>query len=256
MTNPLRRARDVYRKRGATELLSRLVRQVPYQASERVFGSRAWFWSRGFLNSLRYETVSNPYEITSVDPAAIEYYSARGHDTDTNIAHTRWQDIGRVSGGDWDTRSKSLEYALENSLLYQAIEDHFERGVPWEETEYVQTTLERLREGDHEETWRAVVRSEADLWERCEQLDQLHQRISTEGYKSKRKVFDSQSNDPMGYYPRTFKYTLDEVMIDRGRNGEPLLVDGTHRLFIAKVCDVSEIPVLVVVRHWEYVEDE
>jgi len=60
----------------------------------------------------------------------------------------------------------------------------------------------------------------------------------------------------MGYYPRTFKYTLDEVMIDRGRDGEPLLVDGSHRIFIAKICDVPEIPVLVVVRHREYVEDE
>ncbi|WP_255192170.1 hypothetical protein [Natronobeatus ordinarius] len=44
-------------------------------------------------------------------------------------------------------------------------------------------------------------------------------------------------------------------MTDRGRDGEPLLIDGQHRLFIAKVCGVEEIPVLVVVRHREYVDD-
>jgi len=58
----------------------------------------------------------------------------------------------------------------------------------------------------------------------------------------------------MGYYPRTYKYTLDDVMVDRARDGEPLLVDGQHRLFIAKVCGMEVIPVLVIVRHREYVD--
>lgn len=254
MTSPLRRARDVYRERGATELLSRLVRQIPYQFSERVFGSRAWFRARAFANSVRYKTVSNPYEITYVKPADIQYYSAREDYTDKNIAHTRWKDVGRVIEGDWDIQSTSSEHAIKNSLLYQAIENHFERGVPWEQTDYVRKSLQHLRQGNHQDTWRAVVRSEEDLWERCEQLEKLYERIEANGYKSKQEVFASQSNDPMGYYPQTYKYTLDEVMIDRGRDGEPLLVDGKHRLFIAKVCGVEEIPVLTVVRHREYVD--
>ncbi|WP_161569797.1 hypothetical protein [Natronorubrum bangense] len=44
-------------------------------------------------------------------------------------------------------------------------------------------------------------------------------------------------------------------MIDRTRDGDPLLVDGKHRLFIAKVCDVEKIPVLEIVRHEEYVNE-
>ena len=44
-------------------------------------------------------------------------------------------------------------------------------------------------------------------------------------------------------------------MIDRGCDGEPLLIDGKHRLFIVKVCDIEEVPVLVVVRHREYIDD-
>lgn len=251
MTGPLERAKQVYSERGARELLFRITHQVSYQCSERVFGSRAWFKVRSFVNSIRYDTVSEPYEIEYVNPSNVQYRSARAQRTD----RSRWKEVGRVMGGEWDIESKSPEYAIENELLYQAIQDHFERDVPWEKTEYVEKSLERLRQGGHEDTWRAVVRSEEDLWERCEQLDELYDRIQTDGYKSKREVFDSQSADPMGYYPRTFKYTLDEVMIDRGRNGEPLLVDGQHRLFIAKVCGVEEIPVLVVVRHREYVAD-
>ncbi len=59
----------------------------------------------------------------------------------------------------------------------------------------------------------------------------------------------------MGYYPQTYKYMLDEVMIDRGRDGEPLLVDGQHRLFMAKVCGLEEIPMVVVIRHGEYIDE-
>lgn len=255
MTSPVQRAREVYAERGAREFLSRLFDQVSYQFTERIFGSRVWLRLRAFANGVRYETVDEPFELTSIDPDEIQYYSARGDSLGENVAQRRWQDIGRVMDGEWDVRSTSPEYAIENSLLYRAIEDHFERGVPWEETEYIEKSLERLHQGSHEDTWRAVVRNEADLWERCDQLDELYERIDEEGYNSKREVFASESDDPIGYYPRTYKYTLDEVMVDRARDGEPLLIDGKHRLFIAKILGVDEIPVLEVVTHEQYVND-
>ena len=251
MTNPWERARDVYSERGPVELLRRLGHQVTYQFSERVFGSRWWFRLRSFTNSLRYETVQNPYNIEYVDPRDVQYRSPRAVNSD----QSRWKEIGLVLDGDWDLESRSPKYTIENELLYRAIKAHFERDVPWEETAYVQQSIERLQQGSHNDTWRAVVRSEADLWERCEQLDELYDQIREEGYKSKQEVFQSRSDDPMGYYPRTFKFSIDEVMIDRGRNGEPLLVDGQHRLFIAKVCGIKEIPMLTVVRHREYVDE-
>lgn len=255
MTGPINRATDVYRERGARELISRLGRQVPYQLKERIFGSRIWFRTRAFVNGLRYNTVADLYRITYVDPAEIEYFSARWEDDGVNIALTRWRDIGRIVDGDWDLNSQTPEYAIEESLLYRSIESHFHRDVPWEDTEYVRRSLEQLRTGDSS-PWRAVVRREDDLWERCDQLDALYERISESGYKSKREVFDSQSGDPMGYYPRTFKYSLDEVMVDIARDGTPLLVDGKHRLYMAKVCGVEEIPVVVVVRHPDAVDGD
>jgi len=245
------RAKEILEQRGIKELVRRGIHQIWYQLSERIFGSKQWFRIRQFLNTLQYETVQNPYDLEQIDPKNVTHRSARQKRTDGS----RWKDIGRIVGGDWDLESKSPEHRIADELLYRAIEAHFVRGVPWEETEYVEKSLERLRQGGHNETWRAVVRSEEDLWERCDQLDSLYERITKDGYKSKRAVFESESNDPMGYYPRTYKYTLDEVMIDRARDGEPLLVDGQHRLFIAKVCGVEEIPVLVVVRHRKNVDD-
>ena len=50
---------------------------------------------------------------------------------------------------------------------------------------HVAKSFERLRQGGHDETWRAVVQNEADIWERCEQLDSLYERITNDGYKNK-----------------------------------------------------------------------
>lgn len=197
------------------------------------------------LNRLRYDMVDDPFVIHSTDPNNVQFRSARASQTN----RSRWKDIGHIRGGDWDLESHSKEYAINNDALYRAIEDRYERDIPWKSTDYVEKSLELIRQGDDRDAWRAVVQSEEDLWERCEQLDQLYEQIQREGYKSKREVFATTSDDPMGYYPRTFKYQLDEVMVDSGRDGEPLLVDGHHRLYLAKVCDIDEIPVVVVVRH-------
>ncbi len=245
MTKLTRRAKQIYSERGLRELLYRSIKQISYQFYERVFGSKTWFQFQAFVNNIRYDTVQNPYEIQYIDPSKVQYRSIRAAQTDCS----RWKEIGRIVDGTWDCESKSWEHAIKNEILYQAIEDHFKKEVPWEKTEYVKKSLENLRQDDHKNTWRAVVRSEEDLWERCEQLDALYNGIQKNGYKSKRAIFDSQSNDPMGYYPRTYKYTIDEVMIDLARDGEPLLVDGQHRLFIAKICEIEKIPVLVVARH-------
>lgn len=251
LTTSIDRLIEVYRNRGAVELIKRLGRQIPYQITERVFGSRLWFRFLHLVNSFRYQTVPEPYTLEFVDPADVRYRSARH----VNSNRSRWRDVGKLVGGDWDIESQTREYDLENDMLYQAIEERFRDGVSWKDTEYVNRTLETLREDNGERTWRAVVRNEADLWERCEQLDKLYDRIQAEGYHSKQEIFASESTDPMGYYPRTFKYSIDEVMIDRGRDGDPLLVDGQHRLFIAQMLDLEEIPVLVAVRHADYVED-
>ncbi|ELY51869.1 hypothetical protein C494_02011 [Natronorubrum bangense JCM 10635] len=51
-----------------------------------------------------------------------------------------------------------------------------------------------------------------------------------------------------------FLDTLDEVTVDVGRNGELLHVDGIHRLTVAKLLDLNEIPVVFLIRHKEWTE--
>ena len=117
MAGAIERAKKVYSERGARELSYRLVNQISYQFSERLYGSRLLFRIRAAVNELQYETVTDPYEIEFIDPAAVLYRSARARRSN----RSRWKDIGRIQDGPWDLESKSPEHAIENELLYQAI---------------------------------------------------------------------------------------------------------------------------------------
>lgn len=46
---------------------------------------------------------------------------------------------------------------------------------------------------------------------------------------------------------------INEILVDVGRDGELLLVDGRHRLSIAKILGLDEIPVVKHVRHEQWV---
>jgi len=44
----------------------------------------------------------------------------------------------------------------------------------------------------------------------------------------------------------------DESMVNIGRNGRFIFDDGRHRLMLAKIMDIDEIPVRVLVRHKDW----
>lgn len=85
--------------------------------------------------------------------------------------------------------------------------------------------------------------------ERCRKNDRLFERIQSEGYKSQSEILDDNEHNP-GLFPSE----LDEITVDVGRNGELLLVDGRHRLSIAKILELEEIPVVFLVRHEGWME--
>lgn len=139
--------------------------------------------------------------------------------------------FGAVIGGDWDQAQDEFT----RLLLYQGLEQWLS-GTPWEKTIY----FEEL-----------VADFEADGWsgseaaslagDRCESLKSIYRRIEAQGYQSQRQLRG---------------HPLHEVIVTIGRDGEYRYnSEGRHRLAIAKVLDVEEIPVLVLVTHPEYEGD-
>ncbi len=125
---------------------------------------------------------------------------------------------GKVNKGNWN------EVLFEERTRYRTLERHFIEGVPWEELPF---------DNDRGNT-----------------KDRLYERMASEGYSSQRELHPIWNP----FSERDFEIG---VVIDA--DGEIKWTGyGQHRLIIAKLLDIDEVPVQVHVRHreWQNVRDE
>ncbi|MDP6734144.1 MAG: methyltransferase domain-containing protein [Gammaproteobacteria bacterium] len=158
----------------------------------------------------------------------------------------RDRDKGKIVDGDWD-RSDLRFSDLE---VYKALEARINSGTEWQETPFYRTISKRICAG---EVWHSCT-SVADLDERCRYLDSLIDSIRCKGYRQNCDVtLPGERADARIKHP----YMSAEVLVNIGRNGEYLFQDGRHRLAIAQILGIEEIPVKVLVRHkrWQDLRD-
>lgn len=180
---------------------------------------------------VRY-TDADPIKIIECDPNSINYVSNRPN-----------REFGSVVSGDWDQDIDTIE----DDESYMSVKIHFENGVPWEET----PLFKSIRN--------AVASEDCTTWpleryvDRFKRVDEIYSRIRNEGYKSQRTLFaedpsriHQQNND--GIHPY-----LNEVGVDIDREGNLLWRSrGRHRLYLSKILDIPQVPVLVWSRHTEW----
>lgn len=127
-----------------------------------------------------------------------------------------------ILDGDWDHEMRNFrDMGIEKyEKLHKSLDRHFKKGLSWESTEL----YDYLRHGTIDD------KRYHDLDERFEEIEDIYKSIQTEGYQRQ------------GW--------KDEIAIGIGRDGELCRIyDGTHRLRMAKILDIDEVPVRVAVRH-------
>ena len=201
-----------------------------------------WYNSRKW----KYSAISNPYKIIWIDPDQIKYITGR----DPYPGRFQWQQIGRIAKGNWDRSTEKFC----DLLLYQAMEERYQNGVDWSETEFINRLNDNIAEG--KPTWKNVS-SRSDIERGCEKVDRIYDNIRTEGYKTVPVLIRSGVIDPEKRVVPEEMVQHDEIAVDIGRNGQFLFVDGRHRLAIAKILNLEEIPVRVSARHaeWQKIRD-
>jgi len=137
-----------------------------------------------------------------------------------------------------------------HSKVAKTLRDRFVYNHPWEETIMYKHALKEINNGNR--SWRASSISE--LNERCKDLDCLYHSMKSEGYVSQTEIMNKELVDMESVTPSMNeidgqKYP-DECRVGIGRNGEIVRIEGgSHRISIAKILGISNIPVLVVIRH-------
>ncbi|MFC6718693.1 hypothetical protein ACFQGT_15620 [Natrialbaceae archaeon GCM10025810] len=234
--------------RAARRLVERAYGRVPVSAPARIRNAyHRRFHETDFDG---YERPPDPFAVRWVDPDRIESFTGRPFPP----YHGKVDDLGTVRDGDWDRRDEPpivdddyrARYDLyradgfTESVFFGSLRAHFEDGVPWRKTPFVDRCLELAARG--EPSWRGRTSASAIL-ERCAYLDDLYERIEAEGYRSQRELGE-----------RSVLRVTDEVVVDVARDGTFLFVNGRHRLAIAKLLDLEEIPVGVLVRHADWMD--
>jgi hypothetical protein len=83
-------------------------------------------------------------------------------------------------------------------------------------------------------------------------LDEIFEDIKKNGYKDQISLKE-QRDQKIGPV-RGAEIDYDEVTVNIGRDGDLLFNDGRHRLTMAKIAGLREIPVRIVVRHAQWME--
>lgn len=189
------------------------------------------------------------FEIKWIDPKEVDEFTRRP----VPFWRRKWQDHGQVKDGDWDIcddhtfehgydedwyRTQRPTVRYEDAIFHQSMIERYVEDRPWKETEQFDISRQRIATG--ESTWHGCE-SISDLREKGDIIDKLFNKIATQGYKSQPGL------------QRTFKNTIkNEITVDIGRDGSFLFVDGRHRLSIAKVLGLDQIPVQVCTVHQTY----
>lgn len=152
-------------------------------------------------------------------------------------AHDKLKDQGKVLSGDWDLNVEEFE----KLQIFRAFREHFIDNVPWVETEYYQRVLREIQSGAIK--WSCG--NQKQLEQRFRGLDALFDDIRVHGYKSQQDIPEKEN---------TIEQLYDDIGFSIGRCGELVFLDGGHRLCVAKLLELTNIPGRVVARHKEWQE--
>ena len=171
----------------------------------------------------RFKALADPTKIISIPPGDIGLKLS--YDLDIYF--------GDVLSGDWDLK-RAIDLAT--SIKHRSIHERFVLNIPWEETQLFSSTYAvRLSRGE-------IVRGADNVRdlaiEYAKRIDSLFESMKRDGFVCP----TSKSGRPK---------TLPHVHI--GRDGRFLFGNnGNHRLAIAKIIGLSEIPCWVRGRHLEW----
>lgn len=253
---------SVYRDEGAERMAKRTIEKGALQRLRYTNPGIYWRIAPTFHRYVynrdidEYAAPLDPFKIEYVDPSRITRSSVRDYPAWEGKARL----FGTVEGGDWDrprpghqgiadgpNASWGTDMLFENKGTYRMFEERFGRGADWEEIDLIQQRLAEAREGM--EAWQGCTCPE-EIREQFRFFDELYEELQSEGFSSQRELHE---RDPQRH--DSFVHRMgEEVLVDIGRTGELLHVAGDHRLSMAKLLNLDEIPVAFLVRHTDWME--
>lgn len=184
-----------------------------------------------YQNQLPYDFPADPKAVLKIKLADIDFF------LEDNIA--RQKSIpGMIVSRRWESNLTPARYMFSVSLKNKGLKEHFEEGVPWIKTSLFQERYAPLLKDGRK------VRG-------CRTLSQL------QGYYSKYDDLYRELREN-GICVGSDAKEIEPIYIHIGPEGEIIFTsNGNHRLYMAVILDLPEIPVKVWWRHhrWQKKRD-
>jgi len=191
----------------------------------------------------RFRGYTNPFTLLWIDPHEIQYKS--------NIMgnFTLWDYA--VIDGEWD-QNRML---VENLSIYDSLKKRFVEGKHWSQTSYYERieeiNLDNIKQLDSGLSNPSIKDPNLNPREKAyfSQYETLYDQIRENGYMTQRELQQKGLVRETMCPPEAL-----EIAVRITRNGEILFSNhGHHRLSIAKILGLDQIPVRVQIRHsqWE-----
>lgn len=224
------------------DLLRKATIAVIFLSKYYLLRSRIGNWLYSAVKDWRYDTGFRDapvdfFRTAAVDPDRIT------QKINQNSFGYQYTQMGRIETGEFPSASVQFEHYY----VYTSLYEHFVNGREWEETAYYTVAFDQVDATDL--GWSQIPDYEA-LDEFFEGLDELYESIETRGYQPS-SAFKTEASG-IGKYALDPIRAHDEVFIDIGRDGELLLTDGRHRVAIARIQGLDEIPVRILARHQQW----
>lgn len=145
--------------------------------------------------------------------------------------------------GNWDKMKGPLKKdTLDNprALTYKTIKQLFVENKPYKECEQYIYMKKQVEQVQYQNAYWCMTMSEVDKY--FHTLLKAYDDIKNNGYKMQKEI--------IGQTPHVF---YDEIQIFIDRNGEMILgFRGTHRILIADLLKIKEVPVIISGVHYDW----
>lgn len=199
-----------------------------------------YYWYELRSRVLPWVSDANPLDLRWVDPDDIEYYHSGPP-----------MKFGHVKDGDWDAQERPFN----ECTVYKAIQQCYQKDRFWEETSYHTDLKEDIKAGKAPRGLETVGELDAFF----DQLDVLADTLKEEGYRTQRELLRENPGHTFDSNNDAIHPVLHEIGVNIYRDGSMAKKRaGNHRMALAKVLGLEEIPVAVRVRHaeWQAIRDE
>ncbi len=249
MRHLFKRAISIYRNNGPIDLYRAIRRFIIYGSFRDEMLNLLPATEQLIRLYARLGRTVRPIKFTDTDPIKIMWVNPDKiiYNVDSPNIPLRF---GKVYAGDWD----QTDLKFIDRTVYQSLRAHFVHDVPWESTEYYHSKKRKLGQG---KSTRGCTTIE-DLPSYFDRIDTLYNAIKKNGYKTQRQLAKE-------FPEATKRQNLDsptpgtnEIGVCIGRGGELIRgYRGEHRLAIAKILHIDQVPVQVLVRHleWQHIRD-